>query len=195
MTALEPRIPDAEPTLNALSALVAPNCAIALNSTEGQAYADSLFAHLKSLHREAHATVRHHKQQTASARALMDESLLKLQNLRYERRHLEKEIENCREYGSIYQDVTLHPLEEFMELAPSDSKTEDTVKDEHQLFLARLSFELAERKRLEEMKLQLQKERDELLAVGQAKGAKEEDWDKRTETLAKQLVELRRSLD
>lgn len=62
--------------------------------------------------------------------------------------------------------------------------------------------------------LQLVKERDELLAQGQQRQSREEDWDKRTETLAKVkqlaslllyptnpvfpvqlLVELRRSLD
>jgi hypothetical protein len=38
---------------------------------------------------------------------------------------------------------------------------------------------------LEEMRTQLVKERDELLAQGQQRQSKEEDWDKRTETLAK----------
>lgn len=102
MTASESRIADADPVINALSGLVAPNCSIALDSEEGQAYANSLFAKLKALHRQAHATVRQYKQQTSEARALMDESLLKLQNLLYEKRHLEKEIEKCREYGYVY---------------------------------------------------------------------------------------------
>jgi hypothetical protein len=38
---------------------------------------------------------------------------------------------------------------------------------------------------MEEMKIQLVKERDALLAQGQHRQSKEEDWDKRTETLAK----------
>jgi len=38
---------------------------------------------------------------------------------------------------------------------------------------------------MEEMKVQLAKERDALLAQGQQRQSKEEDWDKRTETLAK----------
>ncbi|CAG8771007.1 10860_t:CDS:2, partial [Acaulospora colombiana] len=41
------------------------------------------------------------------------------------------------------------------------------------------------RKRLEEMRIQLVKERDDLLVQSQQRQAKEEDWDKRTETLAK----------
>ncbi|CCA70491.1 hypothetical protein PIIN_11853 [Serendipita indica DSM 11827] len=99
MIATELDIPNAAPILTSLSALVAPNCPIALDSPEGQAYADSLFAHLKALNREAHAVVQRSKQLTASSRALMDERLLKLQNLLYEKRHLEKEIEKCQEYG------------------------------------------------------------------------------------------------
>ena len=38
---------------------------------------------------------------------------------------------------------------------------------------------------LEERRTQLVRERDELLAQGQQRQSKEEDWDKRTETLAK----------
>lgn len=44
---------------------------------------------------------------------------------------------------------------------------------------------LTEKISLEEMRVQLVKERDDLLAQGQQRQAKEEDWDKRTETLAK----------
>ena len=99
MIGTELEIPNAAPALTSLSALVAPNCPIALDSSEGQAYADSLFASLAALNREAHMVVQQSKQLTAVSRALMDESLLKLQNLLYEKRHLEKEIEKCQEYG------------------------------------------------------------------------------------------------
>lgn len=102
MTISEPQIADADPVIDALTSLVAPNCPILLNSEEGQAYASSLFAKLKALNRQANTTVREYKQETSEARALMDESLLKLQNLLYEKRHLEKEIEKCREYGCVH---------------------------------------------------------------------------------------------
>jgi len=45
--------------------------------------------------------------------------------------------------SSIYQDVPLYNMEQFKELAPPEA----LVKDEHQLMLNRLSFELAERQR------------------------------------------------
>ncbi|PVF94741.1 hypothetical protein CPB86DRAFT_712571 [Serendipita vermifera] len=181
----ESHIPEVEPVINSLSSLVAPNCPIALDSDEGQAYANSLFAKLKALNRQAHGTVRQYKQQTTESRASMEESLLKLQNLLYEKRHLEREIEKCKEYASIYQDVPLQSEQEFRELAPLEMQTPQVLSNEHQYLVARLEWELAERKRLEEMRIQLVKERDELLVQSQQRQAKEEDWDKRTETLAK----------
>jgi len=99
MGPFDSKIPDAEPVINALRDLVAPNSPFSLESEEGQAYANAMLAKLKSLNRQAHATVRQYKQQTADVRASMDESLLKLQNLLYEKRHLEMEIEKCRQYG------------------------------------------------------------------------------------------------
>lgn len=51
----------------------------------------------------------------------------------------------CR--SSVYQDVPVHSLEEFVQLAPEEAKSESVLSDEHQLMLNRLSFELAERQR------------------------------------------------
>lgn len=49
--------------------------------------------------------------------------------------------------SSIHQDVSLYPLEQFKDLAPEESRTEEILNDEHQLVLSRLNFELAERQR------------------------------------------------
>lgn len=48
---------------------------------------------------------------------------------------------------SIYQDVPLYTLDEFQNLAPPEARTDVVLKDDHQLMLNRLSFELAERQR------------------------------------------------
>ena len=48
--------------------------------------------------------------------------------------------------SSIYQDVPLHTLEEFLELAPEELRSQE-AENEHQLMLNRLSFELSERQR------------------------------------------------
>lgn len=50
-------------------------------------------------------------------------------------------------YSSIFQDVPLHTLEEFFELAPEELRKDEVKENEHQLMLNRLSFELSERQR------------------------------------------------
>lgn len=41
----------------------------------------------------------------------------------------------------------MHPLEEFMNIAPEEARSEEILKDEHQLLLRRLNLELSERTR------------------------------------------------
>jgi THO complex subunit 5 len=59
----------------------------------------TLIARLKSLNRAANNATRLHKDVTAEARHDMDQSHLQLQNLLYEKRHLEREIEKCRQFA------------------------------------------------------------------------------------------------
>ena len=61
--------------------------------------AGALFARLKALNRAANAATRTHKQATADARHDMDQTHLGLQNFLYEKRHLEREIEKCRQFA------------------------------------------------------------------------------------------------
>lgn len=63
----------------------------------------ALFAQLKGLNRVANTAIRDHKQKTAEARQTMDHIHLGLQNLMYERRHFEKEIEKCRQFACANQ--------------------------------------------------------------------------------------------
>ena len=59
----------------------------------------TLFAQLKAINRATNVATRDHKQHTAEARQAMDHTHLGLQNLMYERRHFEKEIEKCRQFA------------------------------------------------------------------------------------------------
>jgi THO complex subunit 5 len=59
----------------------------------------ALMGRLKSLNRAANTATRVHKDATAEARQDMDQSHLGLQNLLYEKRHLEREIEKCRQFA------------------------------------------------------------------------------------------------
>jgi THO complex subunit 5 len=75
--------------------------------------AGALFARLKALNREANAAAREHKQVTADARQDMDQTHLRLQNLLYEKRHLEREIEKCRQFAYVPAPVV--PITGFIE--------------------------------------------------------------------------------
>ena len=64
-----------------------------------QVRAAALFARLKALNRAANGETRTLKQATSDARTEMDQTHLGLQNLLYEKRHLEREFEKCRQFG------------------------------------------------------------------------------------------------
>ncbi|KAG1833157.1 Fms-interacting protein-domain-containing protein, partial [Suillus variegatus] len=122
-----------------------------VDPTSIQIRANALVARLKALNRNANAATRACKQATTEARHDMDQTHLGLQNLLYEKRHLEREIDKCRQFASIYQDVPLYSLSEFKTLAPPEARSDDVLQNVHQLMLNRLSFELVERQRHEEL--------------------------------------------
>lgn len=64
-----------------------------------QIRASALFSRLKALNRLTNTFTRIRKQETADARLGMDQTHLLLQNLLYEKRHLEREIEKCRQFA------------------------------------------------------------------------------------------------
>lgn len=57
-----------------------------------------LFARLKALHRDASLQALAAKASAAQHRSSMDAASLELQNLVYEKQHLEQEITKCRDY-------------------------------------------------------------------------------------------------
>ncbi|KAF8655261.1 hypothetical protein AX16_003162 [Volvariella volvacea WC 439] len=157
--------------------------------------ATALIGRLKSLNRAANTATRTHKDATAAARQEMDQSHLGLQNLLYEKRHLEREIEKCRQFASIYQDIPLHPLDQFIRLAPEEARTEEVMNDEHQLMLNRLSFELAERQRLDLKKKELTQKRDDLLKESRSKVATMDSVKAQIEQLVKTAAEVQKKVD
>ncbi|CAA7259777.1 unnamed protein product [Cyclocybe aegerita] len=151
----------------------------------------ALIGRLKSLYRAANAATRARKEETTAARLEMDQSHLTLQNLLYEKRHLEREIEKCRQFASIYQDVPLYTLEEFNRLAPPEARTDN----EHQLMLNRLSFELAERQRLDLKKKELMQQKEELLKESKAKVATMDNVKSQIDLLMKTATEIQKKVD
>ncbi|KFO66060.1 THO complex subunit 5 [Corvus brachyrhynchos] len=85
------------------------------------------------------------------AKQKVDAYHLQLQNLLYEVMHLQKEITKCLEFKSKHEEIELVSLEEFYKEAPPEiSRPAITLTEPHQQTLARLDWELEQRKRLAE---------------------------------------------
>ncbi|XP_017554889.1 THO complex subunit 5 homolog isoform X2 [Pygocentrus nattereri] len=109
------------------------------------------FVTLKKLNRLAHMRLKKGRDQTHEAKQRVDVLHLQLQNLLYEVMHLQKEIGKCLEFKSQHEEIELVSVDEFLKEAPAEiSRPHLTKEDPHQLTLARLDWELEQRKRLAE---------------------------------------------
>ncbi|XP_051975771.1 THO complex subunit 5 homolog [Xyrauchen texanus] len=109
------------------------------------------FITLKKLNRLEHMRLKKGRDQTNEAKQRVDVLHLQLQNLLYEVMHLQKEIGKCLEFKSQHEDIELVSEEQFFQEAPAEiSRPRVTQDDQHQLTLARLDWELEQRKRLAE---------------------------------------------
>jgi len=108
---------------------------------------------------------------------------------------LEREIEKCRQFASIYQDVPVHSLEDFEQLAPEEARTESVLHNEHQLMLNRLSFELAERQRLDQRKKELVQQKEELLKLSKTKLATMDHVKTQIDALTKTATDIKKKVD
>ncbi|KAI9318051.1 Fms-interacting protein-domain-containing protein [Dichotomocladium elegans] len=136
----------------------------------------TLLDFLYDLHMTTFNDVRDSKQATTDARTNMDERLVGLQNVMYEKRHLLEEIVKCRAFRSVYQDVDLIDLEEFKARAPEAySHAQDNP---HQLMINRLKFEQEQRLLLKEEQEKLQAERALLIRENRKAQEKLDRFDK-----------------
>ncbi|RAL11373.1 uncharacterized protein BO97DRAFT_347406 [Aspergillus homomorphus CBS 101889] len=152
----------------------------ALAASKEQKQLFALLARLRGLNRDAILRVRETKQATAEARQEIDRLHLQLQNLYYEQRHLTGEIAACESYDHKYLALPLIPLEEFLTLHP-----EHRESDEHELMIARINHEHAEREKLEQARQELLKRKQALIAEN----------NKRKEDLASLDQDLERFID
>jgi len=122
------------------------------------------FMNLKKLNRLDKIRTKRIRESTASVMQRVDTFHLQLQNLRYEVMHLEKEMTKCLQFRSRDQDIQLVSEQEFQASAPESIKAkvsaaETTPSGEHELRLARLEFENAQRKEMHETLQKLDKEK------------------------------------
>ncbi|XP_028313992.1 THO complex subunit 5 homolog isoform X1 [Gouania willdenowi] len=122
------------------------------------------FMNLKKLNRLAHMRLKKGRDQTHEAKQRVDVLHLQLQNLLYEVMHLQKEISKCLEFKSKHEEIDLVSEEEFFQEAPPEiSRPQLTKHDSHQLTLARLDWELEQRKRLAEQYKESQASKETIL--------------------------------
>ncbi|OJJ46893.1 hypothetical protein ASPZODRAFT_65435 [Penicilliopsis zonata CBS 506.65] len=119
----------------------------------------ALLARLRGQNRDATLRVRETKQATAEARQEIDRLHLQLQNLYYEQRHLNGEITACESYDHKYLSLPLIPIEEFLAIHPEHRESSD-----HDLMVARINHEHAEREKLEQARQELLKRKQALIA-------------------------------
>ncbi|SNX84976.1 uncharacterized protein MEPE_03685 [Melanopsichium pennsylvanicum] len=168
-----------------------------------------LFSNLKRVNRSIYTELNAQKLRVAQERAKVDTARLALQNLKYEESMLELEVKVCQEFQSIFQDISIHELEEFHALRSQRTLSQDTdeamedakkdtqakglkgedededeeLDDDHKLMLARLRFELRERKRLETEKQRLQQDKTEVTKDNKDKKMKLEQVEKQLKDL------------
>ncbi|GAA6004694.1 uncharacterized protein JCM10292_002481 [Rhodotorula paludigena] len=146
-----------------------------------------LFAALHGLNRVGQLHAKECRTLTQEARLDMDAAHLRLQNLLFERNHIEREIRSAEEYSSEYQNLPLHSVDELRDLAAAAEPPaglqvplpEGTSEQSaHELMLARLAFELVERKRFEEERKELGLVKAKLVKENEVKKARLEDLEK-----------------
>ncbi|GAB1604467.1 THO complex subunit 5 homolog [Argonauta hians] len=122
------------------------------------------FVSLKKLNRLAHIRCKKVRENTNEDKLRIDRHNLQLQNLLYEALHLRKEITKCLEFKSKDEEIELVSVDEFYRDAPEEiSKPKITRRDMHQQTLARLDWELEQRKELSGELEKSQKKKEQLL--------------------------------
>ncbi|XP_062560482.1 THO complex subunit 5 homolog A [Armigeres subalbatus] len=108
------------------------------------------FVALKKLNRLDKVRIRDGREALHKEKLRVDSNRLQLQNLLYEADHLKKEVQRCYLFKSQDEEIELVPVEEFYDKAPDNiSRPEKTKEDEHARRLARLEWELQQRKELD----------------------------------------------
>eukprot|EP00740_Mantoniella_antarctica_P006066 CAMPEP_0181355144 /NCGR_PEP_ID=MMETSP1106-20121128/3740_1 /TAXON_ID=81844 /ORGANISM="Mantoniella antarctica, Strain SL-175" /LENGTH=407 /DNA_ID=CAMNT_0023467859 /DNA_START=89 /DNA_END=1308 /DNA_ORIENTATION=+ len=130
--------------------------------------ASLLLLDLKATNRDVLEGIEHIRERTAAAKTGLDATRLALQNVLYEKSHIQQEITNCQEFRSAFSDDQVGLCDEAAFATRTKAATGDAgaggatdaaTGDAHGLMLARLAHELGERKQLCEQERALQARR------------------------------------
>ncbi|XP_012275118.1 THO complex subunit 5 homolog isoform X2 [Orussus abietinus] len=142
------------------------------------------FMELKKLNRMEKFRTKFARDSLIAAKSNVDSRHLHLQNLLYEVMHLKKEVLKCLQFKSKDEAIELVSEAEFYKEAPeSISRPAVTKNDPHQLRLARLEWELTQRKQLASLC-------DELTESKKGVAANIETKQSRLDNLAPQLRQI-----
>lgn len=121
------------------------------------------FVVLKKLNRLDKVRLRTGRDTLQKAKLSVDSNRLQLQNLLYEAEHLRKEVQRCFQFKSQDEEIDLVDEEQFYEQAPeSIARPEETKNDDHVRRLARLEWELQQRKELASLCTELQSAKEKV---------------------------------
>lgn len=108
-----------------------------------------IFVALKKLNRLDKIRIRAGRDALHKEKLRVDSNRLQLQNLLYEANHLKREVQRCYLFKSQDEEIDLVPEVEFYKDAPEViSRPNKTSTDDHARRLARLEWELQQRKEL-----------------------------------------------
>uniref|UniRef100_A0A2M4BFD1 Putative tho complex subunit 5 n=1 Tax=Anopheles marajoara TaxID=58244 RepID=A0A2M4BFD1_9DIPT len=112
---------------------------------------------LKKLNRLDKVRIRDGRVALHKEKLRVDSNRLQLQNLLYEEEHLKREIQQCYLFKSQDEEIDLIPENEFYQNAPEAvSRPTKTRYDDHTKRIARLEWELQQRKELDSHLKELQ---------------------------------------
>lgn len=143
------------------TAVAAESTAIRRELTEKRIDGSHAFVVLKKLNRLDKIRLRSGRDALHREKLSVDSNRLQLQNLLYEAEHLRKEVQRCFQFKSQDEEIELVSEEEFYATAPpSIARPDITGADEHSRRLARLEWELQQRKELAVLCKELQKQKE-----------------------------------
>lgn len=102
---LHPPLP--EDVIGKLRELVESDAGATLDASTLQICASALIGQLKAFTRDAALVTKARKDLTNVSRQEIDQAYLELQNLQYEKRHLEREIEKCRQFACVHISLSI----------------------------------------------------------------------------------------
>ncbi|XP_059480188.1 THO complex subunit 5 homolog [Neocloeon triangulifer] len=154
-----------------------------------------MFVSLKRINRYEKYKTKNSREMLSKVRQQVDSYHLQLQNLLYESMHLHKAVTKCLEFKSEDKDIDLVSLEEFYKDAPpSISRKDETEKDSHLQKLARLEWELEQRKQLSVKSEDLVKAKDNIAAEITKKNEYLDNICPQLQTLVKAMIPVQEQL-